>query len=120
VSAGPGQYADCVAHAVRADAVSQPSIAVCHSMAGLIAPLLPERLAIERLVLLGATVPVPLVSYKESLTSDPRASMAFSPERLAALTVTDSVYVPWEVAQPVFFHGCSDVVGHRAWELLRP
>lgn len=52
-------FADATADAIRAAAGPAPLVVVAQSLAGFCAPLVCERLAVDRLVLVNAMVPVP-------------------------------------------------------------
>lgn len=54
---GLGAYVDAVVDAVAG--VEEPIVVVAHSLAGFVAPLVCERVPVERLVLLAAMVPRP-------------------------------------------------------------
>jgi pimeloyl-ACP methyl ester carboxylesterase len=110
-AAGAARCADIVATAF---ANKQDLVLVAHSVAGLYAPLVPDRLEVRRLVFLHALLPRPGQSVIDQMVDEPDM---FNPEMLTA-------HAPfWEdesVAHQFLLHDCDDKVARAAFRQLRP
>jgi hypothetical protein len=112
--AGLEQYAEAVVSAC-AD-VDEPVIAVGHSLAGLVIPMLPDLTAVARLVFLNALIARPGVLYAEMVA---REHFAVANQPVATID-EESGWSCWdddEAAQTAMYHDCSPA--DAAWAVRR-
>jgi hypothetical protein len=119
---GASEWADTVIATIPADA--DPIVIVGHSLAGLCLPVIASRLPVDRLVFLGAMVPVPGLAYVDVLAAEPDAIKAVN----VAETIRDNaapsggheVTMPFEQARALFYGDLDDATAQAAWQRLRP
>jgi pimeloyl-ACP methyl ester carboxylesterase len=115
--AGAARYADVVLDAVGAvpDAVVVP-----HSLAGLVAPAVAERIGARGIVNLAALTPEPGSSGLKQAKALP--GIYTEPYRTTPMTRHDdgSTSVPADIARRLLFHDVDEEPATRAWERLRP
>jgi pimeloyl-ACP methyl ester carboxylesterase len=125
-AAGAEDWARVVVNAIN-DAVGPDDddvVVVAHSMGGLAAPMVGLQRPVKRIVLLGALVPMPGMSYLDYLATqeDALAPSSDASEDLAAGELPDDagMEITLEMAKHLFYNDLDDDVAQRAWERLRP
>jgi hypothetical protein len=118
-AAGAARYADVVAAAVR-----EPGrdVVVGHSLAGLVIPLVPERVPVGALVFLASLLPDPGRSWGDQLaTSRPMAEWFYA-HGLPKQGRDEQGRSTWpsDVASALFYHDCPPAVAEAAAARLRP
>jgi len=112
-------YADCVVRALADE--RDELVLVGHSLGGMTIPLVAARRPVQRLIYLGAFVPVPGRSFAEQLADEPDTVL---PECRAGLGERDkqgrSRWIDEAVAQRVLYADCDERDAHVAFRRLRP
>ncbi|HWB66773.1 MAG TPA: alpha/beta fold hydrolase [Mycobacteriales bacterium] len=123
--AGASEWADAVIASIPPGATDV--IVVGHSLGGLAVPVVASRMAVHRMVFLGAMVPIPGVPLVEVWAQEPDVlavagvTEAVSGEAAggAALGEGDAV-LSWEFARGAFYQDLPEDVARSAWQRLRP
>ena len=114
--AGLEQYAEAVVSACAL--VDGPIIAVGHSLAGLVIPMLPEHRPVDRLVFLNALIARPGLQLADMVATEPFAV----PNQPVATTDEASGWSYWDdddAARTVMYHDCSPEDADWAAKRLR-
>jgi pimeloyl-ACP methyl ester carboxylesterase len=119
---GAADWADAVIASIPADAAQV--IVVGHSLGGLCLPVVATRRHVDRLVFLGAMVPVPGRSYLDVLAEEPDAlgevDVAATISGETQWEVTSESVLPYDRARAMFYADCDEETARRAWQRLRP
>jgi pimeloyl-ACP methyl ester carboxylesterase len=115
-AAGATVWAETVIEALDAAGADQDVVLVGHSMGGMCLPVIASMWPVQRMVFLGAMVPVPDRVYSDYLDEHPDA-ITFNvelggPPGRAGLS--------WEAARQGFYHDCDEATARKAFERLRP
>jgi pimeloyl-ACP methyl ester carboxylesterase len=120
-TAGAREYAQTLVDALAE--VDDDVIVVGHSLGGLTAPVVPAMRPVAHLVLLGAVVPTPGISFNAYLEDHPAVFNAPRPGGAAAPgPPTEPGWInvrTWEEARLAQYHDCDPNLAHRSWERLR-
>jgi pimeloyl-ACP methyl ester carboxylesterase len=114
-SAGAREWAEVVVDAIEGAASSDDVVVVGHSMGGLCVPVVASLRPVQRMVFLGALIPVPGRSHADELAANPDA-VVFDADR----GTPGPSGLSWEAAQHGFYADCDETTARRAYERLRP
>lgn len=119
--AGASEWADAVLATIPADAGQ--TVVVGHSLGGLCLPVVASRRPVDRLVFLGAMVPVPGRSYLDVLAEEPDAITAVDLEGTLSGDVTwesePGTVMPYEQARAMFYGDLDEDTARSAWRRMR-
>jgi pimeloyl-ACP methyl ester carboxylesterase len=119
---GTSEWADAVIASIPPDA--ERVIVVGHSLGGLCLPVVASRRPVDRMVFLGAMVPVPGRSFFDWLAEEPTAIKASIDVEEAlrgnAAASNDGPVMPFERARQMFYGDVDGATARRAWQRLRP
>lgn len=116
--AGVADWADVVCDSLTGQQIDDDVIAVGHSLAGLMLPVLAERIPLRRIVFLAANVPVPGLAYSEYLKEHPEAK-TFPFDRITYDDQGRSV-IDWSLARDAYYHDVELNLAREAFENCRP
>lgn len=118
---GASEWADTVLATIPPDA--DRIVVVGHSLGGLCLPVVAARRPVDRLVFLGAMVPVPGRSYLDVLGDEPDAIMVTN---LADVIQDESTWqgdgdalMPYDRARELFYGDLDEATARAAWRRLR-
>jgi pimeloyl-ACP methyl ester carboxylesterase len=114
-TAGAREWAEVVVDAIDRAAPSDHVVVVGHSMGGLCVPLVASLRPVQRMVFLGALVPVPGRTHAEDLAENP-GTVVFDADR----GTPGPSGLSWEAARHGFYADCDEATARRAYERLRP
>jgi hypothetical protein len=114
---GAREWSDAVISAIDAGVApgSEAPVLVGHSISGLCIPLVASRRAIERMIFLGALLPVPGMSFVEHLQAHPTA-ITFPPFDAGG---TGPFGLTWESVREGFYHDCPPDLARQAFHDMR-
>lgn len=115
-AAGATAWAETVIDALDASGADQDVVIVGHSMGGMCVPVIASMRPVQRMVFLGAMVPVPGRVYSEYLAEHPEA-ITFDVELDGP---PGRVGLSWKAARQGFYHDCDEAIARKAFERLRP
>jgi hypothetical protein len=113
--AGATEYAQAAAEAARAQ-LDGPLVAVGHSLAGIVIPLLPQLVEIQELVFLCALLPMPGKSLVDQFAMQPEMAIHVPPD---AVPGPGEPPASPELAVSIFYADCPDALAHAAVGRLR-
>jgi pimeloyl-ACP methyl ester carboxylesterase len=119
----PQATTDSVIAAVEA-VITEPeeTVLVAHSAAGVVAPVIAERLPLRELVLLTSMLPATGLSFREQVASAPGALLPAFAEAQARQPASPDGGVTWgrSDAYDFFYHDCDRADAETAISKLRP
>src|SRR4051794_23050965 len=116
--AGAAEWADTVIATIPDDA--EPVVVVGHSLGGLAVPIVAHRRPVDRMVFLGAMVPVPGRSMIDVLAEEPDAiTVQGAVEHISGEGPPESdgagdAVMSWDAARRSFYDDLPEDVGRRA------
>jgi pimeloyl-ACP methyl ester carboxylesterase len=117
---GTSDWADAVIATIPRDA--EQVIVVGHSLAGLCLPIIAARRPVDRLVFLGAMVPIPGQSFVEMIAAEPDALPDVDFDEIrdeSAAEVENEAVMSFARAKGLFYGDLDKATSRRAWERLR-
>lgn len=90
-------------------------ILVAHSISGLCAPVVAARYPVQRIVFVGALLPVPGESFVEHLAANPDAISFPAPKEEGS----GPFGLTWESVREGFYHDCPEPLARRAFNNMR-
>lgn len=118
LTAGVGDWAQVAVSALAE--VPDEVVVVGHSMGGLAVPVVASLRPVQRMVFLGAMVPMPGMSYAEYLGTEEGAGAITMPLDRTTHDEEGRTIVPPAVAAEVFYADCTAVDSERAIARLTP
>jgi hypothetical protein len=116
--AGAVRYAEVSALAARSQSADSP-VAVGHSLAGLVIPLLPDLIDVSELVFLCSLLPKPGTTVLDQFNDEPDMLTAIPEEALPQPGVEGGPAAPEKTVE-LFYHDCPADVALRSALRLRP
>jgi pimeloyl-ACP methyl ester carboxylesterase len=114
-TAGAREWAQVVVEAIEESGSESDVVVVGHSMGGLCVPVVASLRPVQRMVFVGALVPVPGHSFAEHLADHPGA-VVFDADR----GEPGPSGLSWEAARHGFYGDCDEVDARAAYDRLRP